>query len=283
MHLSFSSKLFHVDDNQTPNPFDDVANANDAVPTWDVADQDWKLSCSLGTDCDQTVTTVGGNLIFSYVLVNPTDQLTFQETTGGSQVATDLFMAPVEAVITFQCTYADTLSIDSTVFNVKGSTAIGTAVSTGSLIDGFSVKLYKSDWTTEIDPQKVFIGYPMYAEVKWTVSSAQSAVNFYVKTCNLKSTIAGTERSVGLIVDTCYAENLGAEQKQADKIVGDKSRFEYTSFVLGGYSTNMDATLACEIKLCLTASQDCNTAITGFETTCAGMDATFGYAANTYT
>jgi len=75
--------------------------------------------------------------------------------------------------------------------------------------------LYESDWTTEIDPLNVFIGYPLYAEVAWSVATAQTAVNFYIKTCTLKTTIGGSARWVDLIADTCYATNLGVKQEQA--------------------------------------------------------------------
>merc|ERR1712110_520533 len=166
-------------------------------------------------------------------------------------------VAPSTSAVTFKCSYA--ASIDVTTeekFSVKGATATGETTKTGELAEGFGLKLYvDEEQNTEANGENVIIGYPLYGDMTWSVSSVHNMVNFYVNECNLENEDA---KQVKFIRQNCYATALGAENLQEEKLVGASSKFKFIAFIIGQDVLKMEnAQVKCNAKLCLVDDEDC--------------------------
>ena len=75
--------------------------------------------------------------------------------------------------------------------------------------------------TKEATIENVIIGYPLYGDMTWSVTSVQSVVNFYIHQCEL---VDSNANSVKFIRNNCYSSALGAANLQSDKLVGPSSQ-----------------------------------------------------------
>ena len=123
----------------------------------------------------------------------------------------------------YQCSYPSTIDVaTNTKFTVKGATASGETIKTGNLASGFGLKLYVDEGQTkEATIENVIIGYPLYGDMTWSVTSVQSVVNFFIHQCELVDVNA---KSVKFIRNNCYSSALGAANKQSEKLVAASSK-----------------------------------------------------------
>ena len=97
--------------------------------------------------------------------------------------------------IKFSCEYDALIDIDSKNFGISGTSASGEATRKGDLKDGFTLQLFKDEQQTKPADAHVEIGAPLYGDLKWSVTSAQTMVNFFVKTCHLEDSQENKKQS----------------------------------------------------------------------------------------
>ena len=180
----------------------------------------------------------------------------------------------------FSCVYPSTLKISSNIFNIQTVTQGDAEVTQiGNLSKGFSVKLYTdSTFHTKANDNNVFIGQEIYGEVKWSVTSAQANVKFFIDQCDIVS----KNVRVSIIYDNCYSQSAGVVQLQSEKIVSSSSKFKFVSFTFGrGNDRAMEAVLTCTVRMCV--GDSCADSMTHQDKDCKGSFATaYQYKANTW-
>lgn len=277
MSLEFQSRLFNVENQEGSG--DEPFGSGDHEPSF--ANNVWTMDCPLG-DCGMTAESVDGDIVFSVQVNSAAEALSLESNL--------VKIAPSESAITFKCSYAASVDVQTAEsFTVKGATATGATTKTGDLGDGFELKLYvDEDQNTEADETNVIIGYPLYGEVSWSVSSVHSLVNFFVDECSL---VDEDDKEVKFIRGNCYSSALGAEQLQEDKFVADSSKFKFTAFIIGEDVLQMEnAMIKCTTKICLVGpdGEDCTDGINTSDQDCATDDgngnslAGYGYVAQSY-
>ena len=272
MDIQFSSHLFGTADNQTPNPF--VSNVN-RVPTF--SGDKWSLNCPLGKcGMDMSTREIEGEtyLIFAYSIVYAT------ETTSVEVDSFDLYLRnPLTTKVTFECAYRTEVEVSSSVFNVDKDRTIGTATQFGSLVEGFSLKLFTNRaMTTSVESENLFIGSSVYASVDWSVSSLSHLVNFYVDSCEIQF---HEQKSLRIIDNNCYAATFGAEQLQWNKVVAQSSRFKFTSFIVGHGARSMKMQVTCNVKVCSVTENKCQQNLSVKDTDCSSSN-NYAYKAKSY-
>ena len=179
MEITFSSELFNLKDDDSSSVFGD-----EHLPTFDDDRQQWVLTCSLG-DCDmsaelETIQTVD-HIVFS---------VTVEKQNEFMQTGAIYFLRALDrsSKVTFRCAYPTAVDVETQALKVNGALASSTIYGTGSLDQGFGLKLYVDEALTEEASQSnVFVGYVIYGQVKWSVTTAQNLVNFYVEECGLST------------------------------------------------------------------------------------------------
>lgn len=266
--IEFESKLFGVAN-------DEVTPFGTNGPTYNELNSKWTHSCGLG-ECGMTVASETikdhDHIVFSVPVSKSMSKITVDG-------KTDVYVAPVDTAVTFKCAYQSSLDVSSSEFTVKGAKATGETVTIGDFGKGFSLKLYTAqDQSTEIDATNLFIGAVAYADVAWSVTSAQTLVNFYVDGCKVVSGASEVE----IIKDNCFSSSLGVNQLQLTKIVADSSKFSFVSFTMGDpKAIEMKATMKCTIKMCIKDQPECGVLIITDDAQCPQTSG-YGYKATTF-
>ena len=79
---------------------------------------------------------------------------------------------------------------------------------------------------TDFIGEQVLVGDKVWAEIQWSVKSAQQDINFYVKNCEMTISEEAEEKiTASFVRDNCYSEALGVKKIGAEWIVSDSSRF----------------------------------------------------------
>lgn len=271
INLSFQSKLFGVADSDAA-PF----GAEAYQPTFDSGEVLWKMDCALGA-CGMAVANVDvsgvNNLEFSFTVGKAMETFTLS----GNSV----FVSPVASAMKFNCQYPASMDVTSDAFTTQGATASGESTNSGSLLAGFGLDLYMDAVQSEVaGADNVFIGNTIYADMSWSVTSAQQAVKFYIDNCDLIDT--GNE--IAFINDNCYSSSLQVKQLQEDKVVGDSSKFSFVAFTVGTATRmSMSSTIKCSVKLCIASDTACTTAVSVLDSDCNNIaDTPYAYKAITY-
>ena len=84
-----------------------------------------------------------------------------------------------------------------------------------------------------------------------------------------------------LIKDNCYSATFGTEQLQEDKRVSEKSRFKFTSFIVGSGKSKMSMKVTCSVKICSLQEDKCDLMTNENDATCPN-DTEMVYRALTY-
>ena len=92
----------------------------------------------------------------------------------------------------------------------------------------------------------MLLGQPVYASLKWTVSSISTLLNYYIDSCEVDFTTG----QISIINKNCYLTALGARQLQQSKVVTKESQFQFTSFFVGGGASTIKMKLNCSVKIC---------------------------------
>jgi len=268
MKVNFASKLFAIEDTDASTVLDGP------TATFDNDNMEWGIDCLLG-ECEMAAATEEvdskNHLVFSFDVGKKMEKIVMS--------GNDVFIDPVSAALTFKCRYLAEVDLTSDQFTVKGATATGETIQDGTLDDGFGLVMYTdATYETVTNNENVFVGYPVYGKVDWSVTTAQAAVNFYIMSCNVQN----ADAEIAIVSDTCYSTTLGARQMQEDKLVGASSAFSFTAFTIGqGDQYAMLTTVACSIRLCLVADTDCQANIVTEDADCP-TDAAYGYQAVTF-
>ena len=272
MDIQFSSHLFGTADNQTPNPF---AINVDRTPRF--SDDKWRLKCPLG-ECGMNITTreieSETYLIFTYEIV-------YGPVTGTVEVDVfDVYLRnPLTTRVCFECAYRTAVKVSSTAFNVDKDRTAGVATKFGSLVEGFSLKLFTdSVMTRSVQTENLHIGAPVYASVNWRISSLSHLVHFYVDSCDIKF---NDQNSLRIIDNNCYAATFGAKQLQWNKVVAQSSGFQFTSFIVGHGARSMKMEVSCNVKVCSVAEDKCQQNLSVTNTDCNSAT-DYAYKAQTY-
>ena len=105
-----------------------------------------------------------------------------QEQTFTTLEKVEVLITPIAADVTLKCLYPATLDVTSAEMTVKGAAASGTTTKTGDLTDGFSLDLFIDDaFSTAVTADNVIIGYPIYAKMSWSVTSATASIQYHVE------------------------------------------------------------------------------------------------------
>ena len=165
-------------------------------------------------------------------------------------------------------------------FTVKSGEVYGKAIGFGDLTPNFSISLYKDpSFTVEVgSSSNLYIGAPVYTQVKWNVPQVQQIVGFYLDKCYVTLDNA---QSIDLISDNCYSKTFGAQQLTTDKIVENNAQFKFKSFMLGARATSMNFRMSCQVKLCSLSENKCQASLNTNDTQCPAV-AGYQYKANTY-
>ena len=117
----------------------------------------------------------------------------------------NLYFDPVDAEVTFTCTYDASYTLSSNDFKVHGADAEGEITVNGDLSDGFDLSMYVDEaMSVPADDANVYVGYPVFAKVSWEVTSAQDMVNFYVNDCS----VVHNDRAIGVVKAKFSIENI---------------------------------------------------------------------------
>ena len=214
------------------------------------------------------------NLIFSFSVGKAGGALSLD----GNSVQ----IAPAASSVKYQCSYPSTINVATdNKFTVKGATASGETIKTGNLATGFGLKLYVDEnQTKEATIQNVIIGYPLYGDMTWSVTSVQSVVNYFIHQCEL---VDANGKSVKFIRNNCYSSALGAANKQHEKLVAASSKFVVVAFIIGDNLQKMEnAVIKCAAKLCLKTDATCIKQIKTKTTECDTTDGAMSLAAYKY-
>ena len=188
--------------------------------------------------------------------------------------------------IQFRCSYSSSITVKSDEFSVTTAAASGVALNdSGSLAAGFALQLYTDKKeTTVADATNVVIGFPLYATMKWSLTTV-SSVNFFIDNCALSTP---TEK-IQFIRSNCYSTTLGVQQLQEDKLVPAESKFEFISFIIGGANElEMAATVECTVILCIKGDAACEGKVNTKDDECDTKNAAdlplaaYKYKANTF-
>ena len=91
---------------------------------------------------------------------------------------------------------------------------------------------------TETIVDSVLVGSQIWAEVAWSVKTAQEQLNFYIKNCQL--TIAQENQNVikaGFISENCYSSALGVRKIGKGFMSAQNSRFLFQAMSSSNAST----------------------------------------------
>jgi len=272
MNLDFDSKLFGVEDNQSPNPFADQPG------TFSFSDGRWRSSCDIGA-CEMSLETREiddvEHLVFGYKLVVTQKEIKLN--------GRDIFLKnPIlKAEVLFECAYRSEVKINSDAFNVHSVDTEGEAIEFGDLDQGFNITIYVDpEYETPVDDGNVFIGEPLYPCIDWQVDSLKDVTKFLVDECKI---VMENGKTIDLIDDNCYATTFGVEQLTPEKIVDEKAHFKFNSFIVGEGSKKMTYQLQCGVKICPRVEEEkCKKEITKTDAECPTDKPDFAFKANTY-
>jgi len=271
--IKFDSKLFAVEDNAV-TPF-----TTDATYSWNADDSRWVVECNLG-ECSMGAANEDfeskNHLVFTIPLAKQMNSMTLSNN--------EVFINPVTASLDFKCRYLADIDLTSDAFTVKGATATGETTESGALDAGFSLAMYTDAAQSIVaDGTNIFVGYPVYADVAWSIATLNNVVKYYINGCSVINT--DTNAAVDLIKNTCYSSSLGARQLQADKVVQSSSKFTFIAFTIGaGDASQMETLVSCGIKLCLVSDTACMDSVVSTDNSCPAdaADAPYAYKALTY-
>lgn len=193
----------------------------------------------------------------------------------------EIYISPVAAEVKFNCAYPSSIAVSTDAFTIINGEATGEATKTGDLKSGFSLDLYTDPaQTTLADVTNVYIGYPVYGDMTWSVTTAQTMVNFYIDECDL----VDGEMEIKFIRDNCYSLSVGASQRQEAKMVAASSKFSFVAFTVGdGSRLQMHSTITCRVKLCIATDAECIGALSQSDDECDGKSETaYQYKAVTW-
>jgi hypothetical protein len=267
----FESTLFDVVDNASPTPF-----AAPNAPSF--ADGRWRSRCALG-ECGMTCESreVEGDV---FMVFKVTVALrTVSQTMIDGMIVHMSNSRP--SSMTFECAFKQEVKLTSDAdFTVKSSQTYGQAIGFGDLTSNFRIALYKdASFTVEVGTSSnLYIGAPVYAQVKWNVPQVQQIVGFYLDKCYVTLNDA---QSIDLINDNCYSKTFGAQQLTTTKIVENNAQFKFKSFMLGARARSMNLRMSCEVKLCSLAENKCQASLNNNDNQCPAI-AGYQYKANTY-
>lgn len=187
----------------------------------------------------------------------------------------DIFVTPVASSMKFNCAYPDSIQVSSDGLTISGAAASGQAIKTGNLKSGFSLDLYTDPaQTIPTGSTNVYIGQPVYGDMTWSVTTAQTMINFYLDDCDLVDSGA----VIKFVRDNCYSRTLGATQRQEAKIVSSTSKFSFIAFTVGtGDRYEMHSTITCKVRLCIATDSACAAALSQTDDDCDGESDAVAY------
>jgi len=160
----------------------------------------------------------------------------------------------LKATVLFECAYRSDVKVNSPLVDVHAVDADGTVIDYGNLTNGFEINIFVDpEGTVPVDTTDVYIGDEVFTCVDWTVSSLKKLTSFFVDGCQV---VIDEENSLELIKDNCYSATFGVEQLQPEKIVSSRSKFKFTSFIVGEGKETQSYNLQCNIKVCALAQEE---------------------------
>ena len=150
------------------------------------------------------------------------------------------------ASVRFECAYKEQVKVTTDIFSVRSIESVGENIGFGDLAGSFALNAYTDpSFTTPLTPDTtIYIGEPIYTEVSWRVQP-QTVANFYLDRCFVE---LDSNVKIELIKENCYSTRFGVEQLQMAKIVAEKSRFKFKTFI-SGESERMKMKMFCEVKV----------------------------------
>ena len=122
----------------------------------------------------------------------------------------------------------------------------------GSFGASLSLNYFTNDsFTNLIGNVAQILGAKVYVQAKWTLTSLNGKIQFYVKKCEVTSEYS--ETAVAIISQACFAQVVQAEPigaAVANKLVIEKSQFKYDSFSFVPDGVDEQA-LSCDIQFCI--------------------------------
>jgi len=295
--VEFQSKLFRTTNDKVKDLIQPQSIATKLVQH---GTDSWKVTCKLG-ECGMSVKCEelkGPNdtkeelyLVFNTPIMagNEVPAITWNNK--------ELFLNPLQSLnVDFKCAYKASITVDTDEFTVNAWEIEDKVLHTGSLRDGFKIKMFKDSSTSIPLTGSTLIGTTVFASIDWEISTLRNKVNFFVESCDLdfapvykgsdaaefdfSSTSDGDK--FPLIDDTCYSQTFSAAQVGNKKIVNDKAVFGFKTFISGRGAKNMKIQLQCCVKVCVpTGDYSCYSQIKKSDSECPA-DAALRYSAGKF-
>jgi len=212
---------------------------------------------------------------------------------------TGLHLTPLDAAVDFKCVYETEVTVSSVDIKLNQPKVSGYGIGRpifgqvdaegnqggiydrelqiGSFNGGFKLNFFTDDAMASPANSAFYIGQTVYASIDWSVSSLQTLMKFYIDSC----TISSEGVDVEIIKQNCYASELGVKQLQSDKMVAEKSKFQFISFTLATNALEASAEVSCSVKMCLLSENSCQIQLTTQDAACPVQEG-FSFKANTF-
>jgi len=269
--IKFESSLFKTDKDNIKDLIQPPELADKLTPD---GGDGWQVTCKLG-ECGMTVACLdlkgpGDEEKEPYLVFN-TPILAGKEDPHITYEGSELFLNPLQSLnVDFKCAYKAEVTVDSDDFSVNAWEIEDKVLHTGSLKDGFKIKMYKDEKTTIPLTGSTLIGTTVYANVEWEVSTLRNKVKFFIESCDIDFnspfkneddgewdfSSTSDKKKFPLIDDTCYSQTFSAAQTGDRKIVDTQTAFGFKTFISGRGAKQMRIQLQCCIKVCLPGTGD---------------------------
>ena len=146
--------------------------------------------------------------------------------------AQSVVTTPFGAAVVFECEYDLSIDVASQDFTVSGASVVDTLSGSGSLANGFSMKLNKRE------PASFLLGNDLAVEISWAVT-ALSTITFHIDECTVNHGLI----NVMIVKQGCYSETLDV------RFNANRQGLSYQVFKAVGETAETQK-IKCSVKLC---------------------------------